>query len=313
MLRFIDTGRARHAVLLGVLVGLAMAPKVSVAPILAPLALTFLWVCKDRAGGRWSDLTVTAAVSFAPTVMLVGLAALAAYFITTPYAFLDYSQMLGDIREQSRMVRDAFVMPFTRQYVDTPAFWYQIKQTAVWGLGLPLGIAAWLAAPFTAWQAWRAGIAQRADLLLLAWAIPGFVFLELFEVKFLRYVFPLLPFYVLMAARMLTAGMAWTRQRRQAALPVAREPDDAPFSEEWHATPPTVGDDLIFDEPLFGDDAPFSEEWHATPPRPAWRYDPPRHPLHYNPLRHRIEPGGIAANTTQIVTPTPPASSCWWS
>ena len=43
-------------------------------------------------------------------------------------------------------------------------------------------------------------------------------------------------------------------------------PDDAPFSEEWHATPPTVGDDLIFDEPIFGDDAPFSEEWHATPP-----------------------------------------------
>ena len=50
-------------------------------------------------------------------------------------------------------------------------------------------------------------------------------------------------------------------------------PDDAPFSEEWHATPPTVGDDLIFDEPLFGDepfpDAPFSEEWHATRRWPA--------------------------------------------
>ena len=289
MLRFIDTGRARDAALLGVLVGLAMAPKVSVAPILAPLALTFLWVCKDRAGRRWSDLTVAAAVRFVPVILLAGLAALAAYFITTPYALLDYSQMIGDIREQSRMVRDAFVMPFTRQYVDTPALWYQIRQTTVWGLGLPLGIAAWLAAPFTAWLAWRGGIAQRADLLLLAWAIPGFVFLELFEVKFLRYVFPLLPFYVLMAARMLTAGLAWTRQRRQAALPMAQEPDDAPFSEEWHATPPTVGDDLIFDEPLFGDDAPFSEEWHATPPTAgvAVRSTPPLAPLQPSAIPHR--------------------------
>ena len=281
MLRFIDTKRTRDAVLLGALVGLAMAPKVSVAPIVAPLALTFLWVCKDRAGWRWSDLTVPVAVRFAPTVLLAGSAALAAYFITTPYAFLDYSQMLSDIQEQSRMVRDAFVMPFTRQYVDTPAFWYQIRQTAVWGLGLPLGIVAWLAAPFTAWMAWRGGITQRADLLLLAWAIPGFIFLELFEVKFLRYVFPLMPFYVLMAARMLIAAVSGARRLRQNARPVASEPDDAPFSEEWHATPPTVGDDLLFDEPLFGDDAPFSEEWHATPPVAgvAVRSTPPLAPM----------------------------------
>ncbi len=281
MLRYMETQRTRDAVLLGALVGLAMAPKVSVAPILAPLALTFLWVCKDRAGWRWADLSVPAALRFAPTVLLAGLAALAAYFITTPYAFLDYSQMISDIQEQSRMVRDAFVMPFTRQYVDTPAFWYQIRQTAVWGLGLPLGTAAWLAAPFTAWLAWRGGISQRADLLLLAWAVPGFIFLELFEVKFLRYVFPLLPFYILMAARMVTAVVVWTWYRRQAALPAAQNPDDAPFSEEWHATPPTIGDDVLFDEPIFGDDAPFSDEWHATPPTGgvAVRSTPPLTPL----------------------------------
>ena len=295
MLRYIDTRRPRDAALLGALVGLAMAPKVSVAPILAPLALTFLWAWKDGAGGRWSDLTVSRAVRFSPAVLLAGLTALAAYFITTPYAFLDYSQMLSDIQEQSRMVRDAFVMPFTRQYVDTPAFWYQIRQTAVWGLGLPLGILAWVAAPFTAWLAWRGGIRQRADLLLLAWAIPGFVFLELFEVKFLRYVFPLMPFYILMAARMLVAAVAWTRDRRREARPVATEPDDAPFSEEWHATPPTVGDDLLFDEPIFGDDAPFSEEWHATPPTGgiAVRSTPPLVPMEPTPAAPRTILGRV--------------------
>ena len=290
MLRFIDTRRASVAALLGALVGLAMAPKVSVAPILAPLALTFLWVWKDHAGGRWSNLNVLAAVRFAPMVIVAALSALAAYFITTPYAFLDYPQMVSDIQEQSRMVRDAFVMPFTRQYVDTPIFWYQIRQTAVWGLGLPLGIVAWLATPFTAWMAWRGGIAQRADLLLLAWAVPGFVFLELFEVKFLRYVFPLMPFYVLMAARMLIAAVHWSREaRRRAASRSVVEPHDAPFSEEWHATPPTVGDDVVFDEPIFGEDAPFSEEWHATPPVAgvASRSTPPLVPMQLNPPLRR--------------------------
>ncbi len=267
MLRFMDTRRIRDAALLGLLVGLAMAPKVSVAPILAPLALVFLWAWKDRAGGRWADLTVWSAVRFAPMVVLAGLLALAAFFITTPYAFLDFSTFVSDIRAQAEMAREAGHWPFTWQYADTPAFWYQIRQTSVWGLGLPLGIVAWLAAPITAWLAWRGGLTQRFDLLLLAWAVPAFVFLELFEVKFLRYVFPLMPFYVLMGARMLVAFVTWTQARRdRGSRDAAVPPDDAPFSEEWHATPPTVGDDLIFDEPLFGDDAPFSEEWHATPP-----------------------------------------------
>ena len=267
MLRFMDTRRVRDAALLGVLVGLAMAPKVSVAPILAPLALVFLWSWKDRAGGRWGDLTVWSALKFAPLVLLAGLLALVAFFITTPYAFLDFSAFVADIRAQAGMAREAGHWPFTWQYADTPAFWYQIRQTSVWGLGLPLGIVAWLAAPFTAWRAWRGGLTQRFDLLLLAWAVPAFVFLELFEVKFLRYVFPLMPFYVLMGTRMLVAFVAWAQARRNGdSRDAAVLPDDAPFSEEWHATPPTVGDDLIFDEPILGEDAPFSEEWHATPP-----------------------------------------------
>ena len=267
MLRFMDTRRIRDAALLGLLVGLAMAPKVSVAPILAPLALAFLWTWKDRSGGRWADLTVWSAVRFAPTVLVAGLLALAAFFITTPYAVLDFSTFVADIRAQAEMAREAGHWPFTWQYADTPAFWYQIRQTSVWGLGIPLGIIAWLAAPFTAWTAWRGGLAQRSDLLLLAWAAPAFVFLELFEVKFLRYVFPLMPFYVLMGARLLVAFVERARGWRRADHAGSRVlPDDAPFSEEWHATPPTIGDDLIFDEPILGEDAPFSEEWHATPP-----------------------------------------------
>ena len=267
MLRFMDTRRTRDAALLGLLVGLAMAPKVSVAPILAPLALVFLWTWKDRSGGRWADLTVWSAVSFAPTLVLAGILAMAAFFITTPYAFLDFSTFLADIRAQAEMAREAGHWPFTWQYTDTPAFWYQIRQTTIWGLGLPLGIVAWVAAPFTAWMAWRGGLTQRLDFLLLAWAVPAFVFLELFEVKFLRYVFPLMPFYVLMGARMLVAFVQWAqRWRNDGSRDASLLPDDAPFSEEWHATPPTVGDDLIFDEPILGEDAPFSEEWHATPP-----------------------------------------------
>ena len=271
MQRFIDSKGYRDAALLGALVGLAMAPKVSVAPIVAPLILTFIWVAKDSCRRNWSEVRPCDIARVTPMAGLACAAALATFFITTPYAFLDFCNFIGDIREQAGMAGEAGRFPFTWQYADTPAFIYQIQQTVVWGLGLPLGVITWLAVPVTAWFAWRGGLAQRSDLLLLAWVVPAFVFLEFFEVKFLRYVFPLMPFCILMAARMLVAFVGWAHARRfVAAGSDAPVPDDAPFSEEWHATPPTVGDDMIFDEPLFGDeplpDAPFSEEWHATPP-----------------------------------------------
>ena len=56
MHRFIDSRSYRDAALLGALVGLAMAPKVSVAPIVAPLVLTFIWVAKDRSRRDWIEL-----------------------------------------------------------------------------------------------------------------------------------------------------------------------------------------------------------------------------------------------------------------
>lgn len=271
MLRFVETARYRDAALLGAFVGLAMAPKVSVAPIVVPLALTFVWVAKDRSRRDWTALRPWDVARVIPMAVLAAASALAVFFVTAPYSFLDFANFLSDIREQTGMAGEAGRFPFTWQYADTPAFFYQLRQSTVWGLGIPLGIMAWAAVPVTAWLAWKGGTAQRNDLLVLAWVVPAFVFLEMFEVKFLRYVFPLLPFCILMGARVLVVFVAWARDRRERfADSAAVTPDDAPFSEEWHATPPTVGGDVVFDEPLFGDDsfpdAPFSEEWHATPP-----------------------------------------------
>ena len=66
-----------------------------------------------------------------------------------------------------------------------------------------MGIVAWASIPFTIAVAAFSGAARRADLFLLAWVVPGFVFLETFEVHFLRYVFPLMPIMIIMGSRML--------------------------------------------------------------------------------------------------------------
>ena len=199
MLRVVEMRRLRDSLLLGLLVGLAMTPKLSVFMIIVPLLLTYGGRLKDSRGGdRTAAIKETAGHALA-----AGIVALAAFFLLTPYALLDLPNFIGEQAAQANMARNAGLWPFTIQYVGTPPFLYQFQQTAVWGLGLPLGLAAWGGIIFTAVKAYRGGRHSRGDWLLLAWIVPGLLFLESFEVRFQRYFFPLLPFMALLGARML--------------------------------------------------------------------------------------------------------------
>ena len=213
-LRMVERRRLRDSVLLGVIVGLALAPKVNVLPILAPLALGYGYRILDEADGLWDEITPAMVLRVAGHAAMGGAVALCVFFVTTPYAFIDIGAFIGDVRLQTRMAREAGFFPFTVQYVDTPAFLYQIRQTAVWGLGVPLGVVAWLSIPFTALMLAIDRRCLRGDLILLAWVVPSLVFLESFEVRFLRYLFPLMPVMILMASRMMLwkvdrLGITW--------------------------------------------------------------------------------------------------------
>ena len=203
MVRMVERGRLRDSLLLGALVGLAMAPKVSVLPLVLPLGLAYLWRVLDSCEGRWSAITLEKIQGPFAHAYAAGAVALAVFFVLTPYALLDFDSFIGDLVAQTDMARQAGLWPFTYQYVNTPVFSYQIHQTTAWGLGIPLGIVAWLSIPFTVVMVFRRQRSRCWDLLLLAWVVPNLLFLESFEVKFLRYLFPLMPFMVLMAARML--------------------------------------------------------------------------------------------------------------
>ena len=203
MLRMLERRRLRDSALLGLLVGLALAPKVSVLPLIIPLALAYGYRVLDSVNGRWSQITPEIVGSVVGHAAVAALTAVAVFFVTSPYAFLDMGAFLADLETQTNMARNAGIFPFTVQYIDTPAFIYQIQQSSVWGLGLPLGVIAWLAIPFTAVIAFLRRSTIRFDLLLLAWVVPSFLLLESFEVRFLRYVFPLIPFLLLMGSRML--------------------------------------------------------------------------------------------------------------
>ncbi len=207
--RMVERRRLRDSALLGLILGLALAPKVNVLPLLAPLALAYGYRVLDEAEGKWDEITPEILQRVAGHAILAGVVAIGVFFVTTPYAFIDIGAFVSDVMLQTRMARNAGLFPFTVQYIDTPAFLYQIRQIAVWGLGVPLGVLAWLAVPFTVAVALLERRQFRADLLLLFWVVPSLLFYESFEVRFQRYLFPLVPVMILLASRM----MLWNLDR----------------------------------------------------------------------------------------------------
>ncbi len=179
-------GTTRDSVAAGAIVGLGIATKVTLLPIygafLMAHAIYALGLLDDgEEDGPGLAERVAAAVN---GVVLGGAASVVVFAVAQPYAFIDYARFMGDVVEQSEMVRRIRDYPYTRQYVDTTPYWYHVRQLATWGLGLPLGVVAWAGLLYAAMRGMRlfhglaylaAGIALPAALLMLSHSLPAIV------------------------------------------------------------------------------------------------------------------------------------------
>jgi len=135
----------------GVTVGLAMACKINTAPVAAllPAALLFYWLRLLAAGAP--RLSWEMAGRLAALAVLSGALALLAFRIFQPYAFAGpgffdmridegWLKSINDLRAQSAGDVD---FPPALQWARRNHL-FSLKNLVLWGLGLPMGIAAWL-------------------------------------------------------------------------------------------------------------------------------------------------------------------------
>ena len=173
MFKVAREGRLTDSLLAGAFVGLGLGTKVSQAPLFGALAVAHVMFALSLAGAPADgDAPLerrgpAALKGFAAAVI----AALAVFFVVQPYTFLDWSRFYSDVVEQSEMVRRIRDYPYTRQYIDTTPYWYQVRQLATWGLGWPLGIMAWAGLLYVSLR----GMSWRHSALYIAagWAVPG--------------------------------------------------------------------------------------------------------------------------------------------
>ncbi|HEU5089449.1 MAG TPA: hypothetical protein VFT99_18460, partial [Roseiflexaceae bacterium] len=145
-------------------------------------------------------------------VRLVSLAAIAVvlFRILQPIAFAGPSfwnwslnpAWQDDIKEQSQIVSGESDLPWLQQWTNRPPT-FALYNILVWGLGLPLGLAALAGVALAAYQLarWR----RLEHLLPLAYVVATFTYHAFTFVKFMRYFLPIYPFLALFAAY----GLAW--------------------------------------------------------------------------------------------------------
>jgi len=206
--RFAESGARRDLIAMGMAYGLALATKTTAIVLIVPMlaAIVRLNARHGDAGtpghGESPRLLVKNLFgqlwNVRQTILLTLAIAFTGFVVTQPYALLDPIRFFGQVGTEWFVARGWLDYPYTRQYADTPPFIYHIVQSAIWGMGLPLGIFAWLGSALFAWQWWRTR--DWRDGFILAWAIIYFFAIGAQHAKYLRYLIPLTPFLFVMAA-----------------------------------------------------------------------------------------------------------------
>lgn len=204
---------------LGAAWGLALATKVSAAPLIIPITLAWFFVILsphgETNGGAWRGRWFKALGG----LVLTGLLAMVTFVLCQPYAVIDARSFLVDVIEEGYMARIGAGIPYTKQYIGTPSYLYPLRQTVVWAMGVPLGIVgfggALVALGGTTWKALRGHwghVAERA--FPLGWVFVYFGIVGSFHTKFLRYMLPIIPFLCMWAAWFMVNLLRVTSEHR---------------------------------------------------------------------------------------------------
>lgn len=199
----------------GIATGLAVASKVSVWPVAGIVALaTFLRRDTDNGKSRYRFAISPGALLAA---VVSGVLATVTFRSAQPYAFTGpgffgirinphWMDTMRDARDLASGLRD---VPFGHQWTARAPVIFPLRNMVFWGLGVPLGLAAWIG---WAVMGWRIVRHRRFEhLLIWAWGTLFFLYQGTQWVKSMRYLLPVYPVFALFAAWGLVRDVTWVR------------------------------------------------------------------------------------------------------
>jgi YYY domain-containing protein len=221
----------------GVATGLAAATKVSAFMLLAIgiLAAGVLWYRATQVGAYgerrrflYPDL-VTGLFGF-------GMLAFVTFRLAQPYAFAGPG--LFDLSPNAKFM-DVFAgfqrigtgeadVPFNHSWAGATPYLWQLKNMALWGLGIPLTIAAWLGFALACAQIARDPRRFHLQAIIVGWVGLNFLYWGIQFTKLMRYLLPIYPELLLLAAFFVVTIWRWADDFRARRRDIVIAPEETP-------------------------------------------------------------------------------------
>src|SRR5690606_1439178 len=174
-------GRLWDYVLCGAAFGAAIASRINLLPLIGlPLLAALLQSIPyfDRKAIGVERILARQLLG----VVLMLLAGFLVFRIANPYAFMGPGffglslnpRWLADLSTAQGLVSGSVDQPPNFQWVARTPYLFPLTNIVLWGMGLPLGIAAWGSFAWSLWRIVRAKPGALANLLLVAWVAVYF-------------------------------------------------------------------------------------------------------------------------------------------
>ncbi len=205
-LSYVKNPKILNSLLLGVFFGFALATKIS-ALIFGPIILlSFIIVFKTYKNRLEKNKQLVLAA------IVCGISTIFVFFVTQPYAILDWSNYISQTTHQSKMSNDPFLFPYTLQFVGKIKYVYELKQVFFWGLG---PVAATLSFAGLVVLFYNLLKNRKKNLLIVVFLTYSFFYFLIFGSFAVGWVRYMLPFYPLLA---ITGGYLITKLIPKAIL-----------------------------------------------------------------------------------------------
>lgn len=193
LLKYLEKPSFKAISFISLLCGAALATKISVL-IFAPVIIIAIY-----GGLRKNPRKGVLGVA------LFGVSTLMSHFIFMPYAYFSFLKFTQDTLLQAQMNKDAYIFPYTLQYVSTIPYLYYLKNIFLWGLGpilsfLSIGGVIFITEQYLNTR--RAGKKIKRFwfyILFASFYLLYFIVIGRSAVKFMRYMLPLYPFFIILA------------------------------------------------------------------------------------------------------------------
>lgn len=208
LLRFYEKPTYTKAFFIGIAFGLSLATKISAFPlvfaIILSLSLDFILIFLKRPHHipSWFPHIPQFLKRLLTKGVIIFLVTGITLILAQPYMILDFKEFFGQNLLQSEMTHNAFIFPYTLQYVGKIPYVYELQNVFFWGLGPIFSLLSLAGFFFSLFYLFKDNSVQSKAkiLILLCFFLVYFAIVGRFAVGWSRYMLPLYPFFAFFAA-----------------------------------------------------------------------------------------------------------------